>query len=928
MSQGGSAVARSSTGESQASPARTSRRLTRLAILIGSVSIVVALAVGWIAYHTSQDALTRGFLQSHLNRTRTRASMLDLRRTEALDEETLRDMRELFLHTPQRFPNTSMSVIGADGRLLVDTAHPEREGQDILSLPFKGQGAGAPSTFGDLIRSKRDWVGFFESHSSQVELAAFARSERHGAIVGVYMPWAEIREEIIPATLPWTAGFALFALICIPMSLWLMHRAHRSSEAAARTAEAELRQSQARLASAVESMPFDFWICDAEGRFVMQNAPSIRRFGNQIGKRLDELDPSPAAAALCRSFEPDNRRAFAGEEVRSHYETTWEDEKRFYERIAAPIRDGQRTIGILCVHLDMTQARRAQEKLDAALRRLEFHVENSPLAVIEWDREFRVIRWSAQAERVFGWKSEEVLGKHALEWAFVHEADRARIGEVITRLDAGTERRNTSHNRNYSKSGAVLDCEWHNSALLDAEGKLVSILSLVLDVTARTRAEVAQARLSEELRALHGIGQAIISGLSLQGIVHSTLRNVREIVACDRASLILLDESSEEAQIFASEGFDLNLAPVGLRVPVSTLDERSLECARAGKMRLLLGAELENTQPAVIFKELVRQGLHALVYVPVISKGKLLGSLNLSLMRVASFRDEDLKFAREVADFLATALEQARLHDQVQQQANELERRVVARTARLIEVNEELENYVRSVSHDLRAPLRAIHGFGIALQEDCSNALPDTGREYLARMVGAAERMDGLMQDLLAYSRLGRELLHSQPIDTLAIVRDAAALVSSELEERAARVDIEEPLLPVVGHAATLTQVVANLLSNAAKFVAPGVAPRIRVRTQGRDGWVRLCIEDNGIGIAPEHQERIFRVFERLHGDETYPGTGIGLAVVRRAVERMGGSTGVDSELEEGSRFWLELRAAELPSRVVTAEVESSKSRR
>jgi signal transduction histidine kinase len=113
----------------------------------------------------------------------------------------------------------------------------------------------------------------------------------------------------------------------------------------------------------------------------------------------------------------------------------------------------------------------------------------------------------------------------------------------------------------------------------------------------------------------------------------------------------------------------------------------------------------------------------------------------------------------------------------------------------------------------------------------------------------------------------------------------------------------------VLGHSATLVQVISNLISNALKFVEPEAQPQIRVWTEAREDWVRLWVEDNGIGIAPQHQERIFKVFERLHGREIYPGTGIGLAIVRKGVERMGGTVGVESEVGK-SRFWIELRKA------------------
>jgi signal transduction histidine kinase len=171
--------------------------------------------------------------------------------------------------------------------------------------------------------------------------------------------------------------------------------------------------------------------------------------------------------------------------------------------------------------------------------------------------------------------------------------------------------------------------------------------------------------------------------------------------------------------------------------------------------------------------------------------------------------------------------------------------------------------------------------------------------------------MDQLIQDLLAYSRVSREDLRLGYVDLTRVTRQAAVQLQEEIAARGASLLVDEPLPAVVGHEGTLAQVVANLLGNAVKFVPPGTAPELRVRAERRDGRVRLWFEDNGIGIAPEHHERIFRVFERLHGVEQYPGTGIGLAIVRKGMERMGGRAGVESKPGAGSRFWIELPAVE-----------------
>lgn len=239
-----------------------------------------------------------------------------------------------------------------------------------------------------------------------------------------------------------------------------------------------------------------------------------------------------------------------------------------------------------------------------------------------------------------------------------------------------------------------------------------------------------------------------------------------------------------------------------------------------------------------------------------------------------------------------------------------LEQRVVERTTQLKEANEELEAFTYSISHDLRAPLRAIQGFADALREDYGDQLDDLGKQYAQRIITSAERLEDLIQDLLAYSRLARLDLRPQAVDLGIVLSEAMTQVRADLEAQHAQVTIQTPLPAVLGHRVTLVQVVANLLTNAIKFVEAGVQPQVNVGADILDRQVRLWITDNGIGIAPEHQERIFRVFERLHGTEIYPGTGIGLAIVRKSVERMGGQVGVESELGQGSRFWVELKSA------------------
>jgi signal transduction histidine kinase len=239
----------------------------------------------------------------------------------------------------------------------------------------------------------------------------------------------------------------------------------------------------------------------------------------------------------------------------------------------------------------------------------------------------------------------------------------------------------------------------------------------------------------------------------------------------------------------------------------------------------------------------------------------------------------------------------------------ELEKRVEERTARLTDTIAELEAFSYSVSHDLRTPLRAMQGYSEFLWEDYSGQLDDTGKEYLHRILQASGRLDRLVQDILAYSRLSRGEWEIKDIRLQKLLKD---VIESYPMLQPSSIDIESelPLLSVRGHEGSLTQVFSNLLTNALKFVPEGRKPRVKIRTEPFDGKVRLWFEDNGIGIAPAYWERIFKIFEKAPGEKEYDGTGIGLAIVRKAVERMGGRVGVKSDVGEGSKFWIELPEA------------------
>jgi len=223
----------------------------------------------------------------------------------------------------------------------------------------------------------------------------------------------------------------------------------------------------------------------------------------------------------------------------------------------------------------------------------------------------------------------------------------------------------------------------------------------------------------------------------------------------------------------------------------------------------------------------------------------------------------------------------------------------------------ELEVFTHTVAHDLRAPLRAMMGFSEILREEYSEKpFDEAGREYTRRIEDGAHRMDALIRDLLSYCRVAGEKVELESLDPGPIPLEAARRETAGLPEGKGDIRVSGEFPRVLGNPGLLSQALESLVSNAVKFVGPGVSPRIEIGYECREGRVRLFVSDNGIGIEPEYHDRIFLVFERLHDQSTYPGTGMGLAIVRAAAGKLGGRVGLESKPGQGSRFWIELEAA------------------
>ncbi|MGV3774449.1 MAG: PAS domain-containing sensor histidine kinase [Verrucomicrobiales bacterium] len=248
------------------------------------------------------------------------------------------------------------------------------------------------------------------------------------------------------------------------------------------------------------------------------------------------------------------------------------------------------------------------------------------------------------------------------------------------------------------------------------------------------------------------------------------------------------------------------------------------------------------------------------------------------------------------------------LNEALQRNAGLLEEAVQARTEKMQQAFAELDSLSYSIVHDMRAPLRAMRGFSDLLLESYEDKLDATGKDFLQRIAAAAKKQDDLISGVLAYHSYVRDKFPLSPVSLDEVVGGILSTYAN-LQPPKAQVTLEKPLGWVFGHETLLMQTMSALLNNASKFVAPGTKPAIRIWSETKENNVKIYVQDNGIGIAPEYHQRIFNVFQTLHDPQTYPGTGVGLPLAKKAVQRMDGQIGVESSVGKGSTFWIELKA-------------------
>ncbi len=406
------------------------------------------------------------------------------------------------------------------------------------------------------------------------------------------------------------------------------------------------------------------------------------------------------------------------------------------------------------------------------------------------------------------------------------------------------------------------------------------------------------------LEALLDMDKAILEAQSARAVARAGLQHLRRLMPYSGATVRVFDHAAKDAAALISESAPDSQYGADDHLPFDHYGLHDLDELKQGRVCVVPDVTAL-AERAPVIETLRQRGMRSYVRIPLMVEGTLVGALNLWSDETAHFTLAQIEIARAIADQLAIALQHAILREQIEGQATELERRVTERTVQLEATNKELESFSYSVSHDLRSPLRAISGYTRMLEEDHGASLGEEGQRYLSVVQKEAGRMAALIDDLLAFSRLGREQIKAATIDMTALARD----VVEELRPTAAAgadIDVEQ-LPPGLGDRTLLRQVWVNLIANAIKYSGKREQPRVRISGTQEPGETVYRVEDNGAGFDMRHYNKLFGVFQRLHGFDEFPGTGIGLAIVQRVVTRHGGRVWGEGEPDRGATFYFSL---------------------
>jgi len=626
--------------------------------------------------------------------------------------------------------------------------------------------------------------------------------------------------------------------------------------------EASLREQEEFFRLIAENIGDFIAVLDLEGHR-LYNSPSYRHFFGE--------DMALRGSDSFAEIHPDDRerikRMFretvqTGIGQNTEYRFVLPDgDIRHMESSGGVIRDRQgQVLRVIVVSRDISAHKQAQQALMLQMQRLEQAEAHARLGSWEFAVASGQPWWSAQMYTLLGMDPAGGVPGFEDYLDYLHPQDRPAVLEVLKRMAAGQQPTPSLYRSNPERGplcwlSPTVHCEY------DAAGKPIKFSGTVLDVTAIKEAETALRESETRLRVLIDTIPDLVWLKDPEGVY----------LFCNLVFERLY--GARQADIVGKTDYDF-------------VDAQLADAFRAHDRKAIEAGHPSSNEEWVTFAEDGYRALLETIKTPVRGPdGQLIGVLGIS---------RDITALRET-------------QEKLRKLNAELEQRVAERTAELQTVNLSLESFVYSVSHDLKTPLRGVEGYSRLLQADYAGKLDDEGRLFIGNIRTGVARMNELIDDLLAYSRMERRRLNAGPLELDHLLDNLLAERGEEFAERGVQIERSLPPLSLSADADGLALVLRNLLENALKFSRQAARPRIEIGARQEDGNVTLWIKDNGIGFDMKYHDRIFEIFQRLHRLEDYPGTGIGLALVKKAMQRMGGKVWAESAPGAGATFYLEL---------------------
>lgn len=428
--------------------------------------------------------------------------------------------------------------------------------------------------------------------------------------------------------------------------------------------------------------------------------------------------------------------------------------------------------------------------------------------------------------------------------------------------------------------------------------------------------EAAEDRALAELRALHALAEAINRCTSLDPVYPETLQALRWTTGADRAAVLLFDAGGT-MRFTASDGLSERYR--------KAVEGHSPWAANETNAQPILVPAPEREPSITRLMPLLREeGIASLAFIPIAHQGRLLGKFMLYFNTAHEMAAHEVRLALTVAEYLALALSRQRALEEIRSLNTELENRVQCRTRELAEANREMEAFCYSVSHDLRAPLRALDGFSRILLEDAGPILDDEDKGNLQRIIAASDRMGRLMDDLLKLSRISRASMRLNETDLGALAGEVIGRLRNETPGRRVTLRIESGMA-AWADAGLMRIVLDNLLGNAWKYTRHNADAHIEFGRREEHGKPVFFVRDNGAGFDMRYAAKLFSPFQRVHSPGEFEGNGIGLAIAQRIVHRHGGRIWAESEPGRGSTFCFTLwEAGEPAGRAAASSLPSS----